>query len=249
VITMAVIIPALNPRHTYDYLGAGISGGQSSSLGASLRHLVTPVTKLYTVLLLLAASGLVALRSPLLIICVPTLLWRFESGNPAYWGTNHHYSATLMPIVFVALIDGATRLKASSRSWLRASARFGPWLALAAAVVLLTQYPLETLVNGSAYRGAPTSGLEALALVPHGVTVEADDGLMSQLVAHDTVYWRGDTGGVPAEYMVLDKYAGYPTPIRRPVRYAESLHPGTSYKLIFRRKPYYVLQRTSVAPS
>jgi hypothetical protein len=37
---------------------------------------------------------------------------RFLSTNSNFWGTQWHYSATLMPIVFVAAIDGLARIQA-----------------------------------------------------------------------------------------------------------------------------------------
>jgi uncharacterized membrane protein len=248
-ITMAVIIPAFNPAHSYAYLGAGISGGQSS-ITDSVRNLLWPAPKLYTLLLLVAASGIISLRSPLVLICVPTLLWRFESGNPFYWEPrHHHYNAILMPIIFVALIDGAIRLGRSSKSWLRASERYAPVVAVVAAIVCFTQFPLHTLFRGSTYRAAPRAGLAALAVVPNGSSVEVNDGLVAQLVAHHTVYWRGDSGRSGADYMVIDVYAGYPIPVTKPVKYAESLHPGETYRLIFRRLPYVVLERASPDPT
>jgi uncharacterized membrane protein len=100
----AVVVPALNNAghygHWQNLRDAGFANPDAVSIQAS------------TVLYLLAPTGCLALRSPLLALALPTLGWRFLSGNPAYWSTNYHYSAVLMPIVFLAFVDGLARLDA-----------------------------------------------------------------------------------------------------------------------------------------
>jgi len=55
---------------------------------------------------------------------VPSLALRFLSTHSSFWGTQWHYSATLMPIVFVAAIDGLARIQArAARRQAAASAR------------------------------------------------------------------------------------------------------------------------------
>ncbi len=51
-----------------------------------------------------------ALRSPLVLLGLPTLGWRFVSGNPAYWGMNFHYNAVLARIPDGATVAAANRL-------------------------------------------------------------------------------------------------------------------------------------------
>jgi hypothetical protein len=58
--------------------------------------------KLPTLALLLLVTGLVAVRSPLVLAIVPSLLMRFVSGDVYYWETAWHCNAPLMPILFVA---------------------------------------------------------------------------------------------------------------------------------------------------
>ncbi|MEU7905831.1 hypothetical protein [Actinoplanes sp. NPDC049118] len=50
----------------------------------------TTAAKVLTVLALLAPTAGFAFRSPLVWVAVPTLVWRFTGGNPAYWGTGYH---------------------------------------------------------------------------------------------------------------------------------------------------------------
>jgi uncharacterized membrane protein len=115
-LAIAVIIPHFNPAHHYMYWSDGgvISpGGGHISAGGLLAQLTTagPV-KLRTTVLVLLPVVFLALRSPLAAVAVPGLALRFLSTNSNFWGTQWHYSATLMPIVFVAAIDGLARIQA-----------------------------------------------------------------------------------------------------------------------------------------
>ncbi len=58
-------------------------------------------------------TGLLALRSPVVLLVLPTLAWRFAGSVPFYWGHEYHYSAILMPILFFALVDGVRSARAS----------------------------------------------------------------------------------------------------------------------------------------
>ena len=58
---------------------------------------------------------------------MPTILWRFLSTDPSYWGTSYHYGLVLMPILFGAFIDVLRRRPAGMR-----------WILLAS--VLVTAY-------------------------------------------------------------------------------------------------------------
>jgi uncharacterized membrane protein len=115
-LAIAVIIPHFNPAHHYMYWSDGgvISpGGGHISAGGLLAQLTTagPV-KLRTTVLVLLPVVFLALRSPLAAVAVPGLALRFLSTNSNFWGTQWHYSATLMPIAFVAAIDGLARIEA-----------------------------------------------------------------------------------------------------------------------------------------
>jgi uncharacterized membrane protein len=68
--------------------------------------------KLRTTVLVLLPVVFLALRSPLAAVAVPGLALRFLSTNSSFWGTRWHYSAILMPIVFVAAVDGLARIQA-----------------------------------------------------------------------------------------------------------------------------------------
>ena len=114
-LAIAVIIPHFNPAHHYDYWSDG--GVFSPGAHLSLAGLVSQLfhawpAKLATVVMLLLPTAFLALRSPLALIAVPSLLLRFVSTNSAFWGTYWHYNATVMPIIFIAAIDGLARIAA-----------------------------------------------------------------------------------------------------------------------------------------
>jgi uncharacterized membrane protein len=135
-LAVAVIIPHFNPAHHYMYWSDGgvISpGGGHVSAGGLLAQLTHagPV-KLHTTALVLLPVVFLALRSPLALIAVPGLALRFLSTNSSFWGTQWHYSATLMPIVFLAAIDGLARIQArAARRQARAASvgrqAYPPW--------------------------------------------------------------------------------------------------------------------------
>ena len=64
-----------------------------------------------TVLFLLLPTGLLALRSPmLLLVAVPTFAWRFLSARYTYWDPWYQYDVVLVPIAVAAMIEGAVLL-------------------------------------------------------------------------------------------------------------------------------------------
>ncbi|MFI0896005.1 DUF2079 domain-containing protein [Streptomyces sp. NPDC020983] len=210
---------------------------------------IPAVTALRTVLwVLLPAGGLLALRSPLLLVGLPTLGWRFVSHYPENWGTGWHYSAVLMPVVFLAAADAAALVAAAAPGsrhtprWLRAAARALPAAALGAAVALSAQLPVAGLTHLAAYRvdGSTRAAERALARIPDGATVEADVGPISRLVRRTTVYWVGRTGGRIPDYLAFDNLSGWLTD---PPGYARQLHPQARWTTVADAGGYVVLRR------
>ncbi|WP_436528046.1 DUF2079 domain-containing protein [Actinoplanes sp. HUAS TT8] len=178
---VGVILPALHPEHVYAYAGsAGLDGPDP------LHRLVLPGVKAHTLLWLLAPTLFLAVRSPLLLVAAPTLAWRFWSTNPAYWGTGYQYSAVLMPIVFVAFLDALPRVTTMPRARVAAHAT----CVLAVAATLLAPLPLRGLLTPSGWtvRAEADQLRLALAGIPDGARVAADNRLAPQLTSRCTVY-------------------------------------------------------------
>jgi uncharacterized membrane protein len=116
-LAILVIIPHFSADHTYSYwsqAGAISPVGGNFSVGGLWSHLTDGIgTKLPTLALILLPTAFLALRSPLVLAILPSLALRFIAVKSAYWGTDWHYNATVMPIVFIAAIDGMARIKAA----------------------------------------------------------------------------------------------------------------------------------------
>ncbi|HET7243313.1 MAG TPA: DUF2079 domain-containing protein [Streptosporangiaceae bacterium] len=118
VLAIAVIIPHFNPMHHYPYWydgGVVGPGGHPSLSGLAHQVVQSGHEKLWTTFLILLPVAFLALRSPLVLIALPSLALRFISTNNYFWGTSWHYDATVMPIVFLAAVDGMARFRASSQ--------------------------------------------------------------------------------------------------------------------------------------
>ncbi|MFE6091860.1 DUF2079 domain-containing protein [Streptomyces massasporeus] len=238
VLVLTVIIPSFNTAGGYDYwTKVSEAGSPFDGLATKLRTLAW---------LLVPTTGLLALRSPLALVALPTLGWRFLSGDEHYWGTDWHYSAVLMPVAFLALTDALPAVRRSTRAWLRSYAVQLPAAVAAAALALTTSLPLAQLTGAEVYRKpAAVSGVERLlARIPDDATVEANIAPISRLTSRCRVFWLGDTQGVTPEYIALenvgDKY-------RDPVGYARKLHPLAEYDVAGETGGYVLLQRRTAA--
>ncbi|MEU0247163.1 DUF2079 domain-containing protein [Streptomyces sp. NPDC006235] len=234
VLVLTVVIPAFNTSGTYDYWNkVSESGSPLDGLGTKLRTLAW---------LLIPTTGLLALRSPLLLVALPTLGWRFLSGDEHYWGTDWHYSAVLMPVVFLALAEALATARTSPRPWLSSYAAQLPAAVAAAALALTTSLPLAQLTEAEVYRKpAPVSGVERLlARIPDGATVEANVGPISRLTSRCRVFWLGGTQGITPGYIALENIDGR---YRDPVGYARRLHPGADYAVAGKANGYVLLER------
>ena len=136
---------------------------------------------------------MVAVRSPVALVALPTLTWRMLSPNEGYWGPGWHYSAVLMPVLFVALVDAVARLRgdaaaafdraagplsdpagrgqgtprrcaATRATVLWSIATVAPWFALAVALAVGTQLPLVRLATTDAWSPDPRAAARAAAL-------------------------------------------------------------------------------------
>ncbi|MEW2404133.1 DUF2079 domain-containing protein [Streptomyces sp. NPDC046862] len=235
-VTLTVVIPAFNTSGDYDYW-TKVDGGFALFDGTG--------TKLGTLAwLLIPTSGLLAVRSPLFLVALPTLGWRFLSSEDHYWGTDWHYSAVLMPVVFLALADALSAVRRSPRPWLRSYARQLPAAVAAAALALTTSLPLHVLTEPAAYRTPErvTTAEKMLATIPDGATVEVNLGPISRLTSRCRVFWFGNTRGITPDYIALDNTGGrYPDPLAT----ARGLHPRARYVITRARLGYLVLERRS----
>ncbi|WP_181035032.1 DUF2079 domain-containing protein [Arthrobacter sp. B0490] len=246
VVSVRVILPALNAAGQYDYSDRIDVGGMAADPADAVVGLVSGTAKYETLLLLLVAGGFLFLRSPLGLVLVPTLLWRFASSEEWYWGHEWHYSAVLMPVLFLALVDGVHLLRTDPRAWVRTAALAGVPAAVAACLVLLPAQKFAVLAEPETYR--PSERWDAahrmMDLIPAGSTVESGVVLMAYLTPEARVYWLGNTNPAP-DYLIVDaddwSWGGV-----RPgdaEAHAEQRYPGTDYTLVFGEDGYQLVER------
>ena len=181
-LVVEVVIPAFSPGHDYRYAAAARGDGNAF-------HLFMPLeTKGWTLLALFVPTLFLALRSPLVLLGAPCLAARFWATVPNYWGTHFHYSAVLMPIVFIAAIDGMRGVRPVPRSVERVAPH--AMLATALAITLLAPQPLRGLLDPATWQ-APEhfrAAAAALARVPDGADVAAANRLAPQLTDRCRVF-------------------------------------------------------------
>jgi uncharacterized membrane protein len=184
VLEITVLLPYFNTNGTYAYWGK-VAGGPSL-LQVAFSHLDE---KLFTLLVTFALTGLIALFSPIALIALPTLAWRFVTNDANYWGTQFHYSAVLMPIVVAAMIDGLIRLRRRDTRLLKWASRVALVASLGVTVALIPSHSFVQFFQAWLWQGNPHIGTinAELAKIPNGATVSASDDIVPQLTDRTTV--------------------------------------------------------------
>ena len=273
-VAIGVIIPHFNPGHLYQYWSDGgvlAPGGHPSVVGLIRQLLHAWPDKLLTLVMLLLPTAFIALRSPLVLIAVPSLLLRFIATNSAFWGTYWHYNATVMPILFVAAIDALARIGAAMDAdgaaagpagwasgqrglWLAALAgarRYGAAMMIAIAIPLAFQFPLNQLWNAQTYQISPhvSAAEAAMARVPDGATVLTTLDLLAPLAARTDTYWIGNSGNPQTQYIVFDGLnSDYSPAIKNVPAFIAGLYPPHTYTEIFSSGDVYVFRLTLGLP-
>ena len=132
VVTVKVLLPAMNPAGTWAYSLDGAATGAGTPMGGSTAArglpslwdiLTTPSVKLATLLVLLAGAGFVGASSPWFALVLPTLAWRFAGSVESYYvWDSWHYNAVLVPIAACSLLDVINRWCEPERAARSASA-------------------------------------------------------------------------------------------------------------------------------
>jgi uncharacterized membrane protein len=206
---LLVLMPHANSHGSFkawldSHHGGSTAGGLSGSLERFSSGLFAPEAKVSLLLMLLIPTALVALRSPVLLLALPTLAWRLTSENPFYWGTGYHYSLILMPIIFAAFIDGLRRVRALQG---QARVREALLVSSVATAILLPAHPFWALVRPSSWQhdSRVTDARAMLDRVPSGVLVAASNHLAPQLTSRDEVTVFGWPPSRPnPEYIALE---------------------------------------------
>jgi uncharacterized membrane protein len=269
---ITVIIPHFNPAHQYYFLkdAGAVGGGRPFSVGALIGQAGSGwPTKGQTLVLLLLPTAFAALGSPVALLALPSVALRFMSTNTLFWGTQFHYNATVMPILFIAAAEAIGRSRGvPSLAWpavteraarglagaardlvhagRRGAARHGGAMMAAVAVALAFQYPLSNLWQGATYKlDAHVAAADAaMAVVPDGATVQTTLDLLAPLAARTDTFWIGNAGNPVTQYVVFDGTdSGYSPPPTDVPQFIASLYPRDGYVEVFDRDDVYVFRR------
>lgn len=252
VVTLVVLIPAASSAGTYDYWQKiDKNGEQDVSMLDSVLGVLNSSTKIEMLVFLIGITAFMALRSPLTLLIVPTLGWRLLSQDSNHWGMVWHYSAILMPVLFLAMADGVRRSRASDRPWLASYAKTVVPVSVAIAVAMTQHLPLRDLLRPDSYStdARTEAARAALKAIPAGARVETDITLMAHLTSDRTVYWIGGAPGTAPDIVAINLDFGWSRPIQDPVAYAEQLHPEARYRLKHRGGSFVVMERTTPEPA
>ncbi len=179
-----VFLPMFNSTGSYAYWNR-IGSGPSPVTVA----LTSADVKLTTLLVTFALTGFAALFSPLVLVAVPTFLWRFVSNDFNYWGTYYHYSAVLMPIVVAAMVETLVRWKRRDRKATNRAAVLVLAASVVVSIALIPGHAFSKLFGPALWQPNPQIAAidAALATIPDGATVSASDNIIPQLTSRATV--------------------------------------------------------------
>ena len=275
VVTVKVLLPAMNPAGTWAYsLDGAATGAGTPTAGTTAARaipslwdiLTTPSVKLVTLLVLLAGAGVVGSASPWFALVLPTLAWRFAGSVEAYYGWDSwHYNAVLVPIAACSLLDvmsqwlapecAAAETGADSEDEAPASSNRG-WRVVAWVVACVPAVSLALTASALPLWQLPSltedprmaAAQGALDAVPEGVSVETDTTLLARLVPRRDVYWAGTTGQMetPPEYVVIDARSyAWGGQQVDAESWGSAAHPGHSYETVYTKQGFRVARRTS----
>ncbi|MCL2736524.1 MAG: DUF2079 domain-containing protein [Propionibacteriaceae bacterium] len=167
------VIPSLNAQGTYTYLaGKGV--------GASLSILAGPDFWLF--LLTLAVTLGLGWRSPLAWALLPAVAARLVGGQAQAFRFGYHYNATLMVICFLAVVDAWSRAPLTPRWRTRTDLAQAVALVLVAAMGVVSSVVAVDLRMPSSITGRAQALDRAVAMVPDGAPVIADEFVLAHLV-------------------------------------------------------------------
>lgn len=207
-----LVVFANSPDGGYQHAHTGGlgGGGYFAGLADLTVGLVTPEGKAHLVILLLAPTAFVALRSPLLLLAVPTMAWRLHTDYPNFYSGHYHYNAVLMPILFGAFVHGLTYFNGPENAGRRRDAL--RVCALVTALLLPANF-LASPFRSEFWRDAPkvATARQMIAMLPPGAKVATTNTLVPQLTnrflvnlyGFHTAGWAGKPED--AEWLLVDQ--------------------------------------------
>jgi len=267
-LTMLVLIPAFNEgaqstlvEGRYDAFGGSISGVVRTALTDPvfmLRYMLTP-PKLWYLVGLAGNTGFLGLLAPLvLLLPAPELAVNLLSDRQQMTETGYHYSAAIVPFVYVAAAAGLANLM-RALGWLsRRRPRWGLLLRVPAALPTVVALGVVILVAEANHVARPLPRAadaapeehrraltEALELVPEGAPVSATNHLGAHLAHRRYLYLFPLVGD--AEYVILDEaepdYDTFVSPVPS-LASLQRLREDPNYRILYSESGVTVFERT-----
>lgn len=182
-ITTLVILPALSDRGDYFVAGmvphtvGGLIETASSGLGL----------KAVTIVAVLGPTLIFALRSPLVLLVLPTLGLRFVTNNENFWYPTFHYDAVLVPVVTAAFIHGILKRRDRTDRIVFLSA------ALVSTAFLACLFDFKQLATHDFWSESQhAQAMQRIAdIVPDDAEVAASSNVVPRLTSRTDVVWFG----------------------------------------------------------
>jgi len=206
-----VVIPHFSYTGQYAYIGSGARGLRSFSGALATFGLHLTSWQGITFILLIAATAGIGLRRPLMLVVLPTVLFRLMANDTVYLGFRFQYGVLLTGVVFMALIDSWSWMTEHRTRWADTikAAQVGLLLLGALGGIFGTQSPVR--VSRLWTMTSVVQQKDAIqAQIPDGANVAADVYLVPQIVDRTTVQiayknWLDETGvPIRADYVFLD---------------------------------------------
>ena len=183
-LAIKVFLPAFSGEGTYEYTdniatGAALTDGLSEKIGV--------------IGFLILSAGVIGVRSEWMLLMIPTLLWRFTGSVFTYWSLDYHYSAVLMPIAALSLVDAARGHRVRYRI-------LAPAITVAVVLAAMPYTRLDLFWEADEQR---VDGAPLVAQASQYDSVVTDLRMLSHLVPVTHVYWRGTVGSAQPDAALL----------------------------------------------
>jgi uncharacterized membrane protein len=253
-LTTLVLVPALNSREQYDFFSLALDGtGQPDAGLLDLLGTAADPVRWVAVVLSVLVTGALCCRSPFLLLALPLFAERILAPWAYYWGPFGHYNLVAMTIVFIAAIEGLSRMSQSEDALQRRVAAGGAILGLMTSIAMLPWFALAELGSASAWQPDERArAIEELTQrIPEGASVQADRTLAAFLFADHDLYTfempnapRPTGAGIPTEYIAIDG-EGWGDEPPQPIPYARSLYPSETYVVVYQHDVITLLKRVT----
>jgi uncharacterized membrane protein len=251
-------IPAMGGRSDYYWYWTRLSTTPSMK-DAVLRVILhpayaaqvatTPPVKVSTFWWLVLPPLLMCFGSPLVLLAAPLVAERAFSNDPGHWGLGPHYNAFLAPILVLAAVDAVRRLTAfapENRALLarRAALAWALAIAVIAAWTSWTTFPLGQALRPSGWQSNALQQAQdaAVAIIPNGARVEADDNVSTHLSSRTDVVLLDQTPHLREWVLLQDVATEFPL-TRDQLRARVTWLLTHGYRQVFEQDGVYVFRK------